>query len=70
MSTRILAIAIARDTDIILARQRTRRLAELLGFDSQDATRITTAVSEIVRNALEYGKGGRVEIGCPDSQQS
>ena len=62
MSMRILSIAIARDTDIILTRQRTRRLSQLLGFDPQDATRITTAVSEIVRNALEYGRGGRVEF--------
>jgi signal transduction histidine kinase/CheY-like chemotaxis protein len=61
VSTRLLLIAIERETDIILARQRTRKIAMLLGFDAQDQTRITTAVSEIVRNALEYGGGGRVE---------
>ena len=55
MNTRLLLIAIERETDIILARQRTRKIAMLLGFDAQDQTRITTAVSEIVRNALEYG---------------
>src|SRR6185437_12250464 len=44
-----------------LARQRTRKIAMLLGFDAQDQTRITTAVSEIVRNALEYAGGGRLE---------
>ena len=51
-----------RETDIILARQRARKVADLLGFDSQDQTRITTAVSEIVRNALEYGGGGLLEF--------
>jgi signal transduction histidine kinase/CheY-like chemotaxis protein len=61
VSTRLLLIAIERETDIILARQRTRKIAKLLGFDAQDQTRITTAVSEIVRNALEYAGGGRVE---------
>jgi signal transduction histidine kinase/DNA-binding response OmpR family regulator len=61
MGTRILSIAIDRDTDIIVARQRTRKIAQFLGFDDQDQTRITTAVSEIVRNALEYAKGGRIE---------
>ncbi len=61
MSTRILSIAIERDTDIILARERTRTIAQFLGFDGQDQTRITTAVSEIVRNALEYAGGGRIE---------
>ena len=44
-------------------RQRARQLAALLGFDSQDQTRISTAVSEIVRNAFEYAGGGRVEYG-------
>jgi signal transduction histidine kinase/DNA-binding response OmpR family regulator len=61
MGTRILSIVIDRDTDIIVARQRTRKIAQFLGFDDQDQTRITTAVSEIVRNALEYAKGGRIE---------
>src|ERR1700733_11183477 len=61
MDARLLTIAIERDTDILLARQRTRKIAALIGFDGQDQNRITTAVSEIVRNALEYGGGGRVE---------
>ncbi len=40
-STRLLLVAIRGGTDIVLARNRTRRLAELLGFDTQDQTRIT-----------------------------
>ena len=62
MKARLLAVALRRETDIILARQRCRKVAALLGFDSQDQTRITTAVSEIVRNALEYGGGGMLEF--------
>ncbi len=46
----------------MLVRKRTRRLAELIGFDRQDQTRITTAVSEIVRNAFEYAGGGQIEF--------
>jgi signal transduction histidine kinase/DNA-binding response OmpR family regulator len=61
MDVRLLSFALLRETDIILARQRTRTVAELLNFDAQDQTRITTAISEIVRNALEYGGGGRIE---------
>ena len=53
---RLLRIAIAAETDIVLVRSRTRRLAELIGFDAQDQTRITTAVSEIARNAYEYAR--------------
>ncbi len=56
----LLQIAIAVETDIVLVRSRTRHLAELLGFDTQDQTRITTAVSEIARNAHEYARGGHV----------
>ena len=56
MDTCLLQIAIAAETDIVLVRSRTRRLAELIGFDAQDQTRITTAVSEIARNAYEYAR--------------
>ena len=43
-------------------RQRARRIAELLGFERQDQTRIATAVSEIARNAFGYAGGGRAEF--------
>ena len=46
----------------MLARQRARTIAELLGFERQDQTRIATAVSEIARNAYGYAGGGRVEF--------
>jgi signal transduction histidine kinase/CheY-like chemotaxis protein len=62
MNARLLVISIATETDIVLVRKRTRRLAELIGFDAQDQTRITTAVSEIARNAFEYAGGGQVEF--------
>jgi signal transduction histidine kinase/CheY-like chemotaxis protein len=62
MNTRLLLIAITVETDIVVVRKRTRRLAELIGFDTQDQTRITTAVSEIVRNAFEYAGGGQIEF--------
>lgn len=60
MRARLLSVAIERETDIILVRQRARGVAALLGFDAQEQTRITTAVSEIVRNAHDYGGGGTV----------
>ncbi|MEJ0020107.1 MAG: ATP-binding protein [Acetobacteraceae bacterium] len=71
MDTSLLRVAIAVETDIVLVRSRTRRLAELLGFDTQDQTRITTAVSEIARNAHEHAHGGHVEFrlsGSPGAQ--
>jgi signal transduction histidine kinase/CheY-like chemotaxis protein len=62
MDLRILRVVIAAETDVVLVRKRTRRLAELVGFEVQDQTRITTAVSEIARNAFEYAGGGQVEF--------
>jgi signal transduction histidine kinase/CheY-like chemotaxis protein len=71
MDTSLLRIVIAAETDIVPVRSRTRRLAELIGFDAQDQTRITTAVSEIARNAYEYARGGHIEfslVGKPPKQ--
>src|SRR4051794_17491453 len=62
MKPRLLRVALERDTDIVLARRRTRRIAELLGYDLHAQTRITTAVSEIARNAVEHGGGGAIEF--------
>jgi signal transduction histidine kinase/CheY-like chemotaxis protein len=66
MNARLLLVALEREPDIVLVRKRTRRIAELLGFDRQDQTRITTAVSELARNAFEYAGGGRAEFRVRD----
>ena len=62
MTLPILTIAIQAEDDVVTARQRARQVAALLGFGSQDQTRIATAVSEITRNAFRYATGGRVEF--------
>lgn len=62
MSTTILTLEIRFEQDVVMTRQRTRQLAELLGFESQDQTRLATAVSEIARNAFQYAGGGKVEF--------
>ncbi|MEJ0071032.1 MAG: ATP-binding protein [Pseudomonadota bacterium] len=51
----IITVAITEETDIVLTRQRARQLAALMGFDMPEQTRLTTAVSEIARNAFEHG---------------
>jgi signal transduction histidine kinase/CheY-like chemotaxis protein len=58
----ILSIAIRNEHDTVDARQRARQIARMLGFDTQDQTRISTAVSEIARNAFNYARGGKVEF--------
>jgi signal transduction histidine kinase/CheY-like chemotaxis protein len=59
---RILSVNIQHEPDVVLARQRARQIAGLLGFEVQDQTRIATAVSEIARNAFVYAGGGTVEF--------
>jgi signal transduction histidine kinase/DNA-binding response OmpR family regulator len=62
MSKPLLTVAIQFEQDVVVARQRARQIAALAGFDSQDQTRIATAVSEVARNAYQYARGGRVEF--------
>jgi len=63
MSLRMLTVALKFEDDVVLARQRARQIARLLGFEAQDQTRIATAVSEIARNAFRYAGSGKVEFG-------
>ena len=58
----ILTSVIETERDVVLARRRAWQLAEPLGFDPQERTRIATSVSEIARNAFKYAGGGRVEF--------
>ena len=56
----LLTIEVRQEHDVVLARQRARHIAALLGFGQQEQTRIATALSELARNAYEYARGGRV----------
>jgi signal transduction histidine kinase len=61
-SIALISVAIRREHDLVTVRQRTRDVARLLEFTDADVTRITTAVSEVSRNAYEYANGGRVNL--------
>jgi signal transduction histidine kinase/CheY-like chemotaxis protein len=66
--TRLLTVRIRRDEDVVAARQRARQIAEALGFDAQDQTRIATSVSEMARNVAQYAGTGTVEFLLDDSE--
>ena len=51
-------VPIGNQTDVVLARQAGREMARDLGFGTADQTRLATAMSELTRNALNYGGGG------------
>ena len=58
MAANLLTTEIHYEPDIVLARQRARQIAALLGFERLEQTQIATAVSEIARNAFQYAGGG------------
>ncbi len=62
MNLKLLTMEVRLEHDVVLARQRARTVAAFLKFDTQDQTRIATAVSEIVRNCFEYAGGGSVDF--------
>ena len=66
----ITRVYLGHDEGVVTARQRTRDIAELVGFDRLEQTRVATAVSELARNARRYAGGGEVRIRCgPDRLQ-
>ncbi|HZH38923.1 MAG TPA: ATP-binding protein, partial [Bacillales bacterium] len=67
--TNIISLDLSLESDLVMARQRTRQLAELLGFKVYEQTSIATAVSEIARNAFQYAGGGKVEFLVQGSPQ-
>lgn len=48
--------------DVVSIRQAVRQRAVELGFNLVDQTKIVTAASELARNTVQYGGGGRVTI--------
>lgn len=48
--------------DVVLARQMARKWAVELGFTLVDQTKIVTAASELARNMIVHGGGGKLTI--------
>lgn len=55
-------IPIETPEDIVRIRNKVRARAAELGMSSIDQTKLVTAASELARNTLEYGCGGRMRI--------
>ncbi|HEY7930002.1 MAG TPA: ATP-binding protein [Steroidobacteraceae bacterium] len=53
-------LPLANDHDIVLCRQHVRRLSQEVNFSLVDQTKFVTAASELARNAVIYGGGGRM----------
>lgn len=62
MKSIVTSIRIERDTDVTHARRTAHLAAKVAGAGQRDQIRFATAVSEIARNALQYGGGGVTEF--------
>ena len=62
MKKSLVKINLRFEQDVVLARQRAREIAELLGFDHSEQIRLATAASEMARNAFRYARSGQVEF--------
>jgi len=55
-------LALATGEDVVRLRQAVRESALGVGMSLVDQTKIVTAASELGRNTIQYGGGGRVAI--------
>jgi serine/threonine-protein kinase RsbT len=55
-------LPIDSSADIVAVRQAVRRRAVEIGFSLVDQTKIITAASELARNTLQHGRGGRLRM--------
>lgn len=55
-------VAIAKDADVVTARQKGREVAASVGFTATEATLIATAISEIARNIVKFAERGEMLI--------
>lgn len=55
-------VTIESQADVVAAREQARALAVEAGFSICDSTLITTAISEMTRNILEFARRGEITI--------
>ncbi|WP_418320314.1 ATP-binding protein [Piscinibacter sakaiensis] len=67
MQAVVLTVKIQSDQSLVALRHRCRQVSEQFGLESLQRTRLTTAVSEIGRNALQYAGGATVSFQIGDS---
>ncbi|HEU4416943.1 MAG TPA: ATP-binding protein [Candidatus Angelobacter sp.] len=55
-------LLLRNERDVVHARQQTRDIAALLGFENREQIRLATAASEMARNAFRYARSGKVSF--------
>lgn len=59
----VVCVNLENEMDLILAHKRAMKLCELTGFSLIAQTSIATAISEVARCAIEYGKSAELRLG-------
>jgi len=62
-------LPIGADEDVVRVRQAVRNVAVAAQLSLVDQTKLVTAASELARNTLVYGGGGRAEVGTVASDR-
>lgn len=55
----VVSLAVLSDADVVKVRQAVRTLAQRASLSLVDLTKLVTAASELARNTLVYGGGGK-----------
>lgn len=61
------SVPLKSPSDIVAARQLVRQWASEMKFSLVDQTKIVTAASELARNTLQHGGGGRMELSLEEN---
>jgi serine/threonine-protein kinase RsbT len=57
-----ISVEINIDSDIVVARQKSRELAKKINFSSSELAGIAAAISELARNIVSYADHGKVTV--------
>lgn len=68
MATTLYTLQLRNERDVVQARQWTRDIANLLGFENREQIGLATAVSEMARNAFRYARNGKVAFDLHDER--
>ena len=55
-------VPVKSDPDVVTVRRRVREISAQLGFSLVDQTKVVTAASELARNTIIHGGGGKLQL--------
>ena len=56
------SVPVKSEPDVVAVRRRVREISAQLGFSLVDQTKVVTAASELARNTIIHGGGGKLQL--------